>query len=158
MDVEMEIWGLVAALAFFVIAGVIMFFVALRPEPAAEGPKAVDRADPSERGFRAAVQRYVGPVTPDLAILTPARRVLLEFVGALCGFPGFGWLMSTRVALGLTLLCLGPAIIYGAMPVAFAMSGHLLDGPYVAIEYLPVVAVVSATCLAVAEYRAKVAR
>ncbi len=154
MDLEISIWSLVAALTFFVIVGVVMFFMALRPDPSVERPE----ADASERGFRAGVRRYVGPVTPDLAILSPARRVLLEFVGALCGFPGFGWLMSTRVALGLTLLCLGPAIIYGALPVAFSLSGHLLDGPYVTIEYLPAVAVVSAACLAFAEYRAKVAQ
>lgn len=156
MDVEITIWGLVVALAFFTLAGVVMFIVALRPDPSNPGHGAPVARE--QQGFEAAVKRYVGPVTPDLALLTPARRVLLEFVGAMCGFPGFGWLMSTRVALGLTLLCVGPAIIYGAMPVAFAFSGHLLDGPYVVIEYLPAVAIISATCLGVAEYRARSAQ
>jgi hypothetical protein len=155
VDAEITIWGLIVALAIFTIGGVAMFVLALRPDRSTagepgQGPKARD----AERGFRAGVHRYVGPVTPDLALLSPARRVLLEFVGAFCGFPGFGWLMSTRVAIGLTLLCLGPALVYGAIPVALAFSGHLSDGPYVAIAYLPTLAVVSATCLALAEFKA----
>ena len=159
MDVSITIWGLVAALTLFTIVGVAMFVIALRPN-SREGITAPPGKSASKggTGFGPAMRRYVGPVSPDLALLTAPRRVLLEFVSALCGFPGFGWLASTRVSIGLPMLCVAPAIIYGGYPVYLAMTGHLIDSPYVAIQYLPAVALVSASCLAFAEYRARRSR
>jgi hypothetical protein len=99
------------------------------------------------------MSRYIGPVDPDVALLNPPGRVALEFVAALCGFPGFGWLASTRAAVGLPLLVLGAATVYGFYPAFLALSGHFTDRPLIALEYLPVVAVISATTLAIAEVR-----
>ena len=157
MDVSITIWGLVVALTLFTAVGVAMFVIALRPTARNRdgAPSGGSAAPAGEAGFGGAMRRYVGPVSPDLALLTAPRRVLLEFVSALCGFPGFGWLASTRVSIGLPLLCIAPAIIYGGYPVYLAMTGHLLDSPYVAIQYLPAVALVSASCLAFAEFRAR---
>lgn len=149
MDVETTIWGTIGALGVFILLGVFLFVRSLWPDRAARV------VDPHARrkSFAEGVNDYTGPVGPKLALLTPVKRVLLEFVGAFCGVPGFGWLVSGRVAIGLPLLCAGPAIIYGLYPVYLATTGHLSDRPLIAIEYLPVLAVVSAFTLAVAEFR-----
>ena len=149
--IVVTIWGTIAALVMFTAIGFILVVQALRPDPA---ERAARRAAGTARlGLGEAARRYVGPVTPDLALLTPPLRVVLEFVGALCGFPGFGWMMSARVAIGLPLLIVAPTIVYGFYPVYLALSGHLVDSPYVAIRYLPFLAVISASALAAAEVR-----
>jgi hypothetical protein len=161
VDLEMTIWGTVAALVMFTVAGLALFVQALRSDPAERAARAASSqlpagsgvAGPGRADFREGVRRYVGPVTPDMALLTPAKRVLLEFVGALCGFPGFGWMTSTRVSIGLPMLLIGPAMVYGFYPVYLAMSGHLADSPHVGIRYLPALAAMSAAVLAIVETR-----
>lgn len=153
MEFETTIWGTIIALALFIAIGAWLFVRSMQLDPdkrvalQAEGRRA-------RLGIVEAARRYVGPVSPDTAFLTPTGRVALEFVAAFCGFPGFGWLSSTRVAIGLPMLFIGPAIIYGFYPALLATNGHLSDGPLVAFSYLPVLAVVSAAALAVAEVRA----
>jgi hypothetical protein len=156
VDVEMTLGGVVFALLLFVAIGAIVLVQAMLHERKAH-PVGEDVALPG--GLRESMARYVGPIHPDLALLNPPLRVVLEFVAALCGFPGFGWLVSTRVSVGLPLLVLGAATVYGFYPAFLALSGHFLDRPLIQLEYLPVVAVVSATALAVAEVqRARSAR
>jgi hypothetical protein len=150
VDFQMTIWGTIIAIALFSCIGVWLFVQSFRPDPT----RPSDPRESRGRTFREAVQRYVGPVSPDTALLTPVLRVLLEAVSTLCGFPGFGWMASTRVAVGLPMLCIGPAIIYGFYPVLLAMTGHLSDSPFVAFQYLPYLAAISASALAVAEIRA----
>jgi hypothetical protein len=152
---EFTLTGLAAAVLLFVAIGAILLVQAMlqerRARPAGAAPHRID--------IRHAMSRYVGPVHPDLALLNPPARVALEFVAALCGFPGFGWLVSTRVAVGLPLMVLGAATVYGFYPAFLALTGHFTDRPLIALEYLPVVALVSATALAVAEVqRARSAR
>jgi hypothetical protein len=146
---EFTLAGLAAAVLLFVAIGAIVVVQALlaeRKQPAAGSP--APRPD-----IRHAMSRYIGPIHPDLALLNPPARVALEFVAALCGFPGFGWLVSTRVGIGLPLMVLGSATVYGFYPAYLALSGHFTDRPLIALEYLPVVAVVSAATLAVAEVK-----
>ncbi len=149
---EMTIWGIVAVLVVFIAIGAALFVQGMRQERRDGSGHAVDR-DPADRGVRAAMRRYVGPVSPELALLNPPARVGLEFLAALCGFPGLGWMMSTRVSIGLPMLVAGPAIVFGFYPAYLAFSGHYTDRPLIALEYLPALAVISAAALAVAEVR-----
>lgn len=151
MEFTTTIWGTIIAMALFTAIGAWLFAKSVRLSPAERAARREERG--AARGLADAMRRYVGPVSPDVALLSPVKRVALEFVSALCGFPGFGWLASTRVAIGLPLLCIGPAIVYGFYPAFLAMTGRLSDSPYVALEYLPFLAIVSASALAVAEVR-----
>jgi hypothetical protein len=152
----MTIWGIVAMLVVFIAIGAALFVQGMRQErrvPADDGNGSSADTEPEGRGMRAAMRRYVGPVSPELALLNPPARVGLEFLAALCGFPGLGWMMSTRVSIGLPMLIAGPAIVFGFYPAYLALSGHFTDRPLIALEYLPALAVISATALAVAEVR-----
>lgn len=142
---EFSIWAILVAIVGFVIIGAMMFVRGLHPDG--------DTRPAAPLTFKEGVDAYVGPVTPRLALLSPVKRVLLELVSATCGFPGFGWLVSGRVSIGLPMMILGPAIVFGFYPVFLAYSGHFNDGPYVAIQYLPALGVISATALAVVEAR-----
>jgi hypothetical protein len=51
------------------------------------------------------------------------------------------------------MLILGSATVYAIYPAYLALSGHFLDRPLIALEYLPAVAVLSATALAIAEVK-----
>ena len=81
-------------------------------------------------------------MTPDLARLNPPLRVLIEFTCALFGFPGFGWVMSTRVVVGVVLMLVGPAFAWCFYPVYLSVSGRLAENVYSLIEYLPLLAAV----------------
>lgn len=152
--VQLTIWGVIAALVLFVTVGGVLLVQSLR----------IDRGDPrapvqpDERGLRAGMRRYVGPVKAENAILNPPLRVGLELLCASCGLPGMGWMMSTRVAIGLPLLAVVPSFVYGFYPVYLTVTGHFLDSPYVALRYLPFLGVASATALGIAEWRSRRAR
>lgn len=104
------------------------------------------------------VSRYVGPIDLHDAPLTPPLRVGAEFLTALCGFPGLGWMISGRVRAGLPLFVAVPAIIWAFFPLYISMSGSVLTRPLLAFAPLPVLAVVSAGALAVCEFRGAHAR
>jgi hypothetical protein len=143
--VTVAVWTMVVLLGAFAAAGVWMLVVGLRVNAiGAEGLTVRER-----------VARYVGPVGPRQALLDPPKRVLVELVAASCGFPGLGWLVSGRVAVGLALLVVGPACVWGFFPVALALAGRLYDGPYTATAYLPALGAASAAALAVVEFRAR---
>jgi hypothetical protein len=142
--------GIVVTLLEYLAIGAILLVQALLHE---RRSRAGAMVSPTRLGLREAMGRYVGPVHPDLALLNAPGRVALEFVASFCGFPGFGWLASTRVGIGLPMMVLGPAIVFGFYPAYLALSGHFVDRPMIALEYLPVVAVLSATTLAIAEVR-----
>lgn len=148
--VQLTIWGVIGALVLFVVIGGVLFVQALRGDRRREE---ASREEPLEKGLRAGMRRYVGPIRPEHALLNPPLRVGLELLCASCGIPGMGWMMSTRVAIGLPLLAIVPSFVYGFYPVYLAMSGHILDSPYVALRYLPILGVLSATLLAIAERR-----
>lgn len=148
--VQISIWGIAAALVLFVGIGVVLFVQALR------GDRGGEPDTPREReGFAASMRRYVGPVRPEHAILNIPLRAGLELVCGSCGIPGMGWMMSTRVAIGLPLLSIVPSVVYGFYPVYLALSGHLLDSPLVALRYLPFLGVGSAALLLATELRAR---
>ena len=90
-------------------------------------------------------------MTPDLARLNAPLRVLVEFTCALFGFPGFGWVMSTRVVVGVVLMLIGPAFAWCFYPVYLSVSGRLAENVYSLVEYLPLLAAISAGALAVTE-------
>lgn len=145
--VHITIWGMVAAVSIFTVVGLLLFVQALRPDP-----DAVATHEHDERGFRAAMKRYVGPVERSHALLNAPVRVSLELICASCGIPGLGWMASTRVAVGLPLLAIAPSFIYGFYPVYLAVTGHILDSPLEPLRYLPVLGVTSAGLLALAEW------
>ncbi len=109
------------------------------------------RNDPP--GVRGTLHRYVGPVEPRHALLTAPVRVAVEFVAALFGFPGLGWLISGKVMTGLFLLVVGPSIFWGVLPAYLVVTERIVGNPYLTVQYLPVLAVVSATALGVYQLR-----
>jgi hypothetical protein len=150
------VWGLVAFVALFFAIGT---FVAVKAMFAAHEER-VRTEGGGWRGltWRERLDRYEGPVTPDLARLNAPVRILLEFTCALFGFPGFGWVMSTRVVIGVVLMLVGPAFAWCFYPVYLSVSGRLADNVYSLIEYLPLLAAVSAGTLAVVEARTALRR
>ena len=103
-------------------------------------------------GFRGRWSRLVRRTHGDVALLGPRRRVLVEFLGALCGFPGLGWILSGRVALGMTLLVGCPAIVWAVLPMSLSIVGQF--GLGLTFRYLlPVLACSSAGALALVERR-----
>jgi hypothetical protein len=146
------VWGLVAFVALFFAVGT---FVAVRAMFTAHDEHVRTQHGGSRAtGWRERFTLYQGPVTPDLARLNPPLRVLIEFVCALFGFPGFGWVMSTRVVVGVVLMLVGPAFAWCFYPVYLSVSGRLAENVYSLIEYLPLLAAASAGTLAVLEVRA----
>ena len=171
--VTILVYGIIAVLLLFILTGVVTLVAGLRQgralrraeregtaaapapagTPAALGTAAAPRG-PS--GIRGALHRYVGPVEPRHALLNPPARVGIEAFGGLFGFPGLGWLISGKVVTGLVLLVLGPSFIWGFFPVYLIATEKMADHPYLFIEYLPAVSVMSATLLAV--YQVRLAR
>ncbi len=109
-------------------------------------------------GLRRRVQDYVGEVSPHRALLTAPARVALELACALCGFPGLGWLISGRVAVGLILLVVAPAIVWAWHPAYLSLTGGLAAHPFAVVRYLPVVSLASGTALAACEWQGRKAR
>jgi hypothetical protein len=103
-------------------------------------------------GFRGRWSRLVRRTYGDVALLGPRRRVLFEFLGAACGFPGLGWILSGRVALGMTLLVGCPAVVWAVLPMSLSVVGQF--GLGLTFRYLlPVLACASAGALAFVERR-----
>jgi hypothetical protein len=145
----LSMWGIVAVFVIFAIIGAVLVAQSLCPARDGRPPRGERRA-----GAREGIRRYFGPVSTKDALLGPVRRVALELVAASCGFPGFGWLMSARPAIGLPMILLGSATVYGFYPAYLILSGRINDGPLVALEYLPLLALLSAGALAIVEMRA----
>jgi len=86
-----------------------------------------------------------------LALLElPRSQVLLiEFLAALFGFPGFGWLFAGYTLTGVLLLYIGPAIAWALIPSLFALSqGWLFHLNWnVLLFYLPASALTSSLLL-----------
>ncbi len=139
---------IVGLLAVFAIVGLTVTFTALRAAKT-ELKRSSPQTDPLS--LRARIGRYVGPVDPTMALLNPPGRVAAEFFTSLCGFPGLGWMLSGSVFTGLVLICVGPAFVWGLYPVFLLLSGQLDDGPFVAVQYLPGLAIGSSVALAYRE-------
>ena len=108
--------------------------------------------------LRARIDRYVGPVEPHMALLNPPGRVAAEFFSALCGFPGMGWLLSGSVFAGLVLICVMPAMVWGVYPAFLVMTGRMAGSPFIAVQYLPGLAICSSALLAYREIQLAKAR
>lgn len=150
MRVPVLINGIVGLLTVFVLTGVALTVKAMlnaHRETRAAG------LHPRNRSLKQRARDYVGPIDRSEAPLNPPFRVLAEFFFSLGGFPGMGWLLSGRIIAGLILMCLGPALVWGLVPVALSMTGLLLLSPYSVVIYLPLVAIVSSGALAIAEIR-----
>lgn len=101
--------------------------------------------------MRARIDRYVGPVDPHMALLNRPGRVAAEFFCALCGFPGMGWLLSGSVFAGLVLICVVPGVVWGIYPAFLVMTGRMAGSPFIAVQYLPGLAIGSSALLAYRE-------
>ena len=150
MFIDFTIWTLVGLLFVFVLAGLFLFVTAVRDarrEHAGDAPRGLS--------LRERARRYVGPVSPDMALLNAPARVGIEYVSSLCGFPGFGWLISGRVLIGLLLMSIGPAMVWAVYPVILSNSSPDFGGhPLAVVRYLPLLALASGTIFALVEYRA----
>jgi hypothetical protein len=142
--------GIIALLTFFVLVGIALTFRAMAHARAAT--RAAGTLPP-KRSLKRRVRDYVGPIDRSHAPLNPPLRVAVEFVCALGGFPGLGWLLSGRIFTGLLLMCIVPSLVWGIVPVVLSMTGLLLISPYSVVFYLPALAAVSASSLAFVEMR-----
>lgn len=64
-------------------------------------------------GQRAHWRRHVPSVAP----------VAAEAIGAMVGFPGIGWILAGRPAVGLPLALIGPEVAWGVIPVMMSPFG-----------------------------------
>jgi hypothetical protein len=140
---------IIGSLALFTIVGLAVTIDAIRVARAER--RRHEGLVPTGLSLREKVSRYVGPVDPGTALLNPPGRVATEFIGALCGFPGLGWIFSGCIFTGILLLSLGPAVVWGFYPVLLSVTGKLSSGPFVAVQYLPGLALGSAMALAYRE-------
>ncbi len=139
---------LAGVVVVFALIGLGVMIGALRSARTEHNSSGPDNGDVS---LRARIDRYVGPVDPQMALLNPPGRVATEFFSALCGFPGLGWLLSGSVFAGLVLICVGPALVWGIYPAFLLLSGRMADGPFIAVQYLPGLAIGSSSLLAYRE-------
>ncbi|HMK92553.1 MAG TPA: hypothetical protein VK576_06105 [Thermoleophilia bacterium] len=152
INIEFTVWGMVAFVTLFFVVGLI---VTIRAMAAArrERLRAEATGGPPPT-LQERWRRYEGPVTPDLARLNPPLRVLVEATCALFGLPGVGWALSARVLPGVVLMIVGPLFVWCLYPVFLSVTGRLASDPYAVVDYLPVLALMSAATLAVFEVRA----
>ena len=143
--------SIIGLLALFGIVGVGVTVGAMR-SARAERRQTEGMPEPGA-SLRERVGKYVGPVEPSMALLNPPGRVAVECFTALCGFPGLGWILSGSVFTGLLLITLGPAVVWGLYPLFLVLTGRLLGSPFVAVQYLPGLALGSAAMLAYREVR-----
>ncbi len=95
--------------------------------------------------------RSAGARPSPLALLElPRSQVLLiEFLAALFGFPGFGWLFAGYTLSAVLLLYIGPAVAWALIPSLFALSQgwlHRLNWNLLLV-YLPASAIASSLAL-----------
>jgi hypothetical protein len=138
----------IGLVAVFAVVGLAVTYGALR---SARSERTRSGTNDGDLSLRARIGRYVGPVDPSMALLNPPGRVAAEFFTALCGFPGLGWILSGSVFTGLVLICMGPAVVWGFYPVFLALTGRMLSGPFVVVQYLPGLAIGSSAALAYRE-------
>jgi hypothetical protein len=148
MGMRFILGALVGLVGVFALVGLAVMFGALRSARAER-----KRSSPEIDGLslRARIGRYVGDVEPSMALLNPPGRVATEFFSALCGFPGLGWLLSGSVFTGLVLICVGPAFVWGIFPVFLVLTGKIASGAFIAVQYLPGLAIGSSSALAYRE-------
>lgn len=153
--VRIAVYGIATVLVLFIVAGAATFAAGVRQGRArTRAGTAVPTTGAGGRGGpRAALRRYVGPVEPRHALLNPPLRVGVEAISALFGFPGLGWLASGKVVTGLVLLVAGPSFIWGLFPVYLIATQRMADHPYLFIQYLPLVSVMSAGALGIHQLR-----
>lgn len=156
MPVLLAIYSAIAILALFVAVGIYLVARSLRV--AAREQRLERRGAGPDLTMSQRVARYVGPVKPEMALLNPAARVGIEFFCALCGFPGLGWLISGRVAVGLFLFAVVPIFTWAVYPLYLSMSNQILAGPLVTLRYLPFLALLSAGLLAYSQVHAALRR
>lgn len=109
------------------------------------------RAEWSAR-WRNALENYAGPLPARVEKIPLLFILAMEFVGALFGFPGLGWLYAGQVVSGIALLCVGPAIAWATVPLLispFAATMFESYGITVLFWWLIGSALLSATSLAI---------
>jgi hypothetical protein len=143
--------GLVAVFALVGVGVMVGAFRSARAERRSMGPAATAADTTGIASLRGRIDRYVGPVEPHMALLNPPGRVVTEFFTALCGFPGMGWLLSGSVFAGLILICVVPAFAWGVYPAILVLTGQMDGGPFIAVQYLPGLAIGSSALLAYRE-------
>ncbi len=89
------------------------------------------------------------PISRAALMFNPAARILIEFAGAVAGFPGLGWLFSGKIVIGVALLSIVPSFAWALLPAYSIFSGGLVADPFATVRYLPVLAACSAGSLAV---------
>jgi len=116
----------------------------------------VQRAE-GRRALAAAPGAYTGKIPKRVRRRSPAALAGYELPLGLMGFPGVGWLFAGFPFTASILLCVGPALTWAVIPVAFSPFG---EGPLrtvgwkVELVWLPTMALLSSAAL----YRAHARR
>ncbi len=143
--------SVIGLIAVFALVGLAVTYSALR-SARAERTSPGTRTD--ELSLRARIGRYVGPVDPSMALLNRAGsrgdgvlHISVRFSGV--GVDTFGErLHRARSHLRRTGAWCG-----GYTRSFLAMTGRISDGPFVAVQYLPGLAVGSSSVLAYREFQ-----
>ncbi|HDZ73243.1 MAG TPA: hypothetical protein ENH55_10805 [Aurantimonas coralicida] len=96
------------------------------------------------------LSRHDAPEKPWRGRIPSAALLLPEAAGALTGFPGLGWILSGRAAVGVPLMFGGPALAWAVLPLALSPYGPIArpDTVFVTIEsYLVISAAISVLTL-----------
>ncbi len=140
--------------ALLVAVTLLGIYLTVRSLQAARRAGQTARPTKSRLTLRQRINRYEGPVNRDLALFNAPARVGIEFFTALCGFPGLGWMISGRILAGILLMSTVPIFVWAIFPLYLSMAAPLLPSPFVPVQYLPGVALLSAGSLAVSQLRA----
>lgn len=70
------------------------------------------------------------PLPPRVQKMPLIHVIMIEFVAALFGFPGLGWLLAGRAAVGAALLFIGPVVAWALVPVLTAPFADTIFEPY----------------------------
>jgi len=80
--------------------------------------------------WREALSSYSGPL-PERVQNIPLPFVLaLEFISALFGFPGLGWLYAGQALVGVAFLCAGPAVAWALIPLLISPFATTVFEPF----------------------------
>lgn len=80
--------------------------------------------------WRENLATYTGTLPPRVQKIPLGFILMIEFMGALFGFPGLGWLYAGQAIVGVAMLCIGPAIAWALIPLLTSPFADTIFEPY----------------------------